>query len=466
MFDVTTIAQWRGPAVGIVRVERELARRARRYLGRDAGFCIYDRLRGVILEIDEHIADELVAGRILVDFENKIVPPPQNTTRRWIRSALQKNATVYGAYHRIRGRRFSRDQILEIKARSEVKSTSLENLPHRPAALDAETTIISAGLDWNYKDLRVLWLIKQLHGFRYCSVIYDLIPILAPQFVIPDYVDLLTDYFGELTWVADQVMCISEATKQEWLDHAYQLGAESVPSAVFPLGCDLPVRPKQPAARLPHALHGKKFAIYVATIEVRKNHRMLYEAWEECLRTNQVDSSQCRLVFVGRPGWATGDLLREVQTNPLTKDTILLLHDVSDEQLAALYEACSFVLFPSMYEGFGLPLAEALGYGKLCISSNAGALAEIGGELVMRLDCKDTLLWSRTISRLFTSPEEVQAWEDRIRTQYRPITWDDAARIFFGKIIAAGHNSRLAKPVLGRGAATAACAASVAYGRI
>ena len=58
-----------------------------------------------------------------------------------------------------------------------------------------------------------------------------------------------------------------------------------------------------------------------------------------------------------------------------------------------LYRSCAFTLVPSMYEGFGLPLVEALNYGKLCVSSNTGALSQIGVGLVMRLDPQDTLAW-------------------------------------------------------------------------
>lgn len=511
MFDVTTIAQWEGPAVGIIRVERELARHARRYLGKDVGFCLYDRLRGVILQIDHGVADELVAGRIRIDFSNKVAPPLENPMRRQIRLALLRNATVYRLFQRLRGRAFTREQILQIRAgaqvkfmrqevrrqirlallrnatvyhlfqrlrgrvftreqilqfraQAQVKFMRLKDLPCRPAALDPQTIIISAGLDWNYKDVRVLWFLKQIHQFCYCPVIYDLIPILAPHFVVPDYVDLLTDYFGELVWVADHAMCISQATKREWLEHAYRIGAEPVPSSVFPLGCDLPIRAKKPMASLPPALWGKQFAIYVSTIDARKNHRMLYEAWEECLRTKLLDPNHHRLVLVGRRGWGIGDLLREIETNPLTKETIVLLHEMRDEQLTALYRASSFVLFPSLYEGFGLPLAEALGYGKLCVSSDTGALSEIGSNLVMRLDPKDTLLWSRTIGRLFSSPDEVKSWEERIRKDYRATTWDDAARIFFSNIISAERDRRRPRPFVTNGCAdTLAGSASAAY---
>ena len=456
LFDLTTTAQWRGPAVGIVRVEQELAVRARRYLGDDVSFCLYDRAHAAVVIIDDAVADDLIAGRIQVDF-SVVQPPAQgslnqgyvNKTRRRLRAALLRNATAYHIFQMLKGRSFTREQILQFQAaeagrlsqqglsgtlparRADGANVPLAELSHHPARLDTDTKIISGGLDWQHKDLRALWALKQTYGFSYCAIIYDLIAIRFPHFVVPAYTELLTDYFGELLWLADQAMCISQSTRQDWLQHARNVGARPVPSEIFPLGCDMrPTSPQLPV-ELPPQLRGKRFALSVSTLEPRKNHRMLYTAWDECIRTKQIDPARDRLVFVGRRGWATDDLLREIATNPLTRDTIILLHEVPDEQLAMLYRSCAFALFPSMYEGFGLPLVEALNYGKLCVSSNTGALSEIGDGLVMRLEPQDTLAWSRTIGLLMSCSSECDAWEDRIRQRYRPTTWDDAANSFF-----------------------------------
>lgn len=437
-----------------MRVEQELARRARHHLGKDLTFCLYDRAQAAVVTIDDVIVEDLIEGRIRIDIpEKRAVRVAASPVRRKARLLLLSNATLYHLFQRVRGRSLTRAEILQIRDQelprkktrlshergmptgpSEVETVSLTALPHQRAQLDADTIIISGGLDWQYKDLRALWDLKQLYRFSYCAIVYDLIAVDFPQFVVPGYVELVTDYFGELLWLADRTMCISNTTRNDWVRHARDVGVEPVPSSVFPLGCDLSPQANDAMIDLPAALNGKRFALYVSTIEPRKNHFMLYQAWEECFRTKQLDPERDRLVLVGRRGWATEDLLREIKTNPLTKETIIILDDLSDEQLTSLYRDCSFVLFPSLYEGFGLPLAEALGYGKPCIASNCGALSEIGGDLVMRVDPKDTLAWSHAITQLMSSRSELKAWEGRIKQNHRATTWDDAATIFFDGI--------------------------------
>jgi glycosyltransferase involved in cell wall biosynthesis len=448
LFDLTTAAHWTGPVVGIVRVERELARRARKLLGDQLVFCLYDRFRNLFLAIDDGVAEEIIHGRLQVDLTPQNPTKPRNkvsrqvnAVRRRLRRALLAHAAPYQLFQRLRGRSFTREEILQIQAlefsgdQRKLKPVPVASLPHRPAELDAKTSIISGGLDWQYKDLRAIWALKQLHKFRYCAVVYDLIPVFYPQFVVPGYSEFLTEYFGELLWLADYVMCDSQVTQADWLRHAHHIGAVPAPSHVFPLGCDLPVdAPDKAPGELPHDLRGKRFALYVSTIEPRKNHRVLYEAWDECLRTKQVDPAKDRLVFVGRRGWATDDLLHEMETNSLTSDTIIILHDVSDDLLKLLNQECSFVVFPSHFEGFGLAVAEALACGKPCVTSNSSSLLEIGADLVMRLDPIDTLGWARTVARLMSSPSELQSLAKRVKAEYRPTTWDDSARHFFDGI--------------------------------
>jgi glycosyltransferase involved in cell wall biosynthesis len=227
-------------------------------------------------------------------------------------------------------------------------------------------------------------------------------------------------------------MCNSQSTRREWVRFCGGFGIDNPAAHVFPLGCNLPA--VRIESGLPPALKGKRFALFVSTIEPRKNHRVLYDAWDRCIRSGMVDAQCDRLVFVGRVGWNVDDLMREVSANPATRDSIVVLNEVDDDALATLYRECAFVVFPSFWEGYGIPVAEALGYGKPCISSDAGSLSEIGGDLVMRLDPKDTIRWAETIAHYLRSPGEVEEWSRRIEAEHTPVTWDISAQKFFGTI--------------------------------
>jgi glycosyltransferase involved in cell wall biosynthesis len=154
-----------------------------------------------------------------------------------------------------------------------------------------------------------------------------------------------------------------------------------------------------------------------------------------------IDSEHDRLIFVGRRGWGVNDLMRELSANPATRDTLVVLNEVPDALLRLLYRHCAFVVFPSLYEGYGLPLAEALTHGKPCISSDAGSLPEIGGDLVIRIDPKDTTRWAEAIAHYLRSPQELERTAARITAEFQPVSWDQAAAQFFSTIKAMGGPS-------------------------
>ena len=82
--------------------------------------------------------------------------------------------------------------------------------------------------------------LKQKFGFKYISIVYDLIPINLPHYVVPHYVNLLTEYFGELLWTTDGCLCISETTRIDFIDFCRDNGVTPPITCSFPLGSDLP----------------------------------------------------------------------------------------------------------------------------------------------------------------------------------------------------------------------------------
>ena len=432
-----------------MRVEREFGRRARQHLGNAVEFCVYDRSRNLVLTIGDDLAAGIIDGRIQID----LAPPPAPSAvalartrigemRRQLRRAVLANATLYHAFQRLRGRPFTREDILRIQteafalngvSKERTGPLAIADVPHGIASLDSDTLLISGGLDRDFKDVRALVALKHERHFRYCTIVYDLIPILFPHLVVPTLVPVFEKYFADLAVLADHAMCISEATRRDWTRFCGERGVD-MPASVFPLGSDLPALDDSSSNELPELLHGKRFALFVSTIEPRKNHRMLYEAWDRCVRTKAVDPERDRLVFVGRHGWAINDLMRELLVNPATRETVRVLSHVPDSLLRMLYQHCAFVVLPSLYEGYGLPLAEALACGKPCISSNAGSLPEIGGDLVVRIDPKDTIGWANALAHYMRSPRELDDMAARIRAEFRPVTWEQAAGQFFSTI--------------------------------
>lgn len=106
---------------------------------------------------------------------------------------------------------------------------------------------------------------------------------------------------------------------------------------------------------------------------------------------------------------------------------ILILDNADDGALAWLYANCRFSVFPSLLEGFGLPVAESLAAGKLCVASSSSGVPEAAQGQAILIAPDDAEVWTATISRLIESDEDIRAAEQRIAAGYRRRTWIDTA---------------------------------------
>jgi glycosyltransferase involved in cell wall biosynthesis len=96
---------------------------------------------------------------------------------------------------------------------------------------------------------------------------------------------------------------------------------------------------------------------------------------------------------------------------------------MSDAQLDWLYTHCMFTVYPSVYEGWGLPVAESLAYGKLCISSNTSSMPEIAGDLIEYFSPYDPAACLALLEK-YLDPEVRQHKEAEIKKNYAPRSWD------------------------------------------
>jgi glycosyltransferase involved in cell wall biosynthesis len=152
------------------------------------------------------------------------------------------------------------------------------------------------------------------------------------------------------------------------------------------------------AMRLRYNLGSAPFFLAVGTVQPRKNYPMLVRAFR-----GVADRLPHQLVIAGGRGWLVEGLLAEIEQQGLS-DRVRLIGFVDDADLPALYSAATAFLFPSLYEGFGLPLLEAMACGTPVISSDASCLPEIvaapGGDAGLLVDPADEAGWTAAMSRV------------------------------------------------------------------
>ncbi|MBN1397044.1 MAG: glycosyltransferase family 4 protein [Bacteroidetes bacterium] len=194
---------------------------------------------------------------------------------------------------------------------------------------------------------------------------------------------------------ANRIIAISHSTKKDICEF---FGTSSEKIEVVHLGVD-------------HTLYNPKasplkrknpYLLSVGTLQPRKNYVMLFRAFRKlCEKTNGI----CELLIVGKRGWFWEDIEKEA-ANGSFSERIHFLGYVPDEQMPSLYAGCEFFVMPSLYEGFGIPLLEAMACGKAVIASNASSLPEIVDDAGILLDPKDECAWTEAMLELLKDKSE------------------------------------------------------------
>jgi glycosyltransferase involved in cell wall biosynthesis len=212
---------------------------------------------------------------------------------------------------------------------------------------------------------------------------------------------------------AAAVLVISNTTRKDLLD-CYPLPGLEDKISVVPLGVSNAVA----AGPLPEGLE-PGFILAVGTIEPRKNYPRLLAAY----RALRARTEAPPLVIAGRPGWAYGDTLEKIRAEP----GVLYLGHVDEPTLSALYESAAVLAFPSLYEGFGLPLLEAMAHGLPAVVGATGALPELAGEAAVLIDPEDVDAIASGLEKVL-GDEGLRA---RLRAasidRAREFTWERAA---------------------------------------
>lgn len=246
---------------------------------------------------------------------------------------------------------------------------------------------IFVGLDYA---LDALWRMRgelarmRRRGVRFWYVVHDLLPLTHPAWFSYPTVLRFRGWLAIIAGTADGFFCVSPPVARELqavLETSFDVPEGMYRTVVIPMGWDL--ADAVPTTGLPAGfadvlarMRAVPSALMVGTIEPRKGHAEALAAMELLW----AGGSEVSMVLVGGIGWKTEALCATLQRHPEAGRRLFVLGKVSDEALEQLYSACSGVLVPSLAEGFGLPVVEAIGRGKRVLARDLAVFAQHAGK--------------------------------------------------------------------------------------
>ncbi len=287
--------------------------------------------------------------------------------------------------------------------------------------------ILCLGAIWNNAEMnsRFVSLHKEI-PLQIYSISHDLIPILHPHLHHENFCTLYTNIYYDISTYSSHVFCVSRHTMRDYSRFLAEASMKNVSKSIITLGCDI-TEASETETEIDRFIQTTgAFILYVSKIERRKNHALLYNII--CSWVDEGVTDFPAFVFVGRYHlWGVNYLKDLMERDVRLKNKIYILQSVSDTALARLYKQSLFTVYPSLYEGWGLPITESLAYGKFCISSNTSSMPEAGFGFTEQISPFDTKKWSERILYFYNNRHELLAREKAIRENFRKPEWKQTA---------------------------------------
>ncbi|MFC0388384.1 glycosyltransferase family 4 protein [Muricoccus vinaceus] len=286
------------------------------------------------------------------------------------------------------------------------------------------------GAPWAHPDYAG-FINRSLEGrsVRIMLLVHDLIPLMHPEWCEAGLVKVFDRWFRGLAPHVDQFFAVSNATARDIGRWAAREGVSlKLPARTMPIGTGFSGALPRTGAALPSNLEPGGYALIVSTIEARKNHLLAFGAWRRMLEEMPAEAVPT-LVFAGRVGWLVNDLMQQLENCAYLGGKVVVVTNPDDAELAALYQGCRFTLFPSLYEGWGLPVTESLSFGKLCIASDRASVPEAGGDFCLYIDPDNLTGATEIIRKACVDDGLIEECERKIRDGFRPVSWRRSAEV-------------------------------------
>jgi glycosyltransferase involved in cell wall biosynthesis len=325
-------------------------------------------------------------------------------------------------------------------APAQTQTVTAPPLTRRPVEeiLTAGDQVIVLGATWGMSGFdNHLQHLKDHHGARISMQVHDLIPLVMPQHLVTEFSLEFYRWLEKSTQYCAGYFVAAQNTRKD-LEHFMKEVGQQRPITVIPFARKLETAAPLPVDAslkdqskhlqdIPQAIRNTTkvpYVLVVGTLESRKNLWRLVQAWDRL--TQDPDLEMPKLVFAGRMGWFNEDMMEWMRASGNLRGWVQFVDRPNDDELAYLYRNCLFTATVSLYEGWGLPIGESLGFGKTAVVADNSAMPEVGGDLVEYCDAGSISSITAACRKLIADPSHRQALEARIAdTDLRG--WDDVA---------------------------------------
>lgn len=276
--------------------------------------------------------------------------------------------------------------------------------------------------------------IMLLHGEKYLNmirlyanihvilVVHDIIPMLYPHFTSDNFRNAMQSLFDKFHNKIDLYLTNSkhtEADLQHFLVNSY--GISNFKTKVIKWGFSI-TEHNQIEHETP--LIAGNYIMYVSTFGARKNHIGLLKAWDGVIKSGKADG--WKLICVGQKDKHYTPMLEQYMQKHVSQG-VELMHNVGSDAIINLYKNCKFTVYPSLYEGYGMPIAESVYHGKLCIASNTSSMPEVVGQYADYTNPENTDDIRDKILYYITNNDALLKRKEDIKNAHI-VTWPEASQ--------------------------------------
>ena len=310
----------------------------------------------------------------------------------------------------------------------------LQNSGMNELFLSDNDILVMADANWGRDSIWPQLEAYRAAGVKIIFIFYDLIPIRFPEFCGETRRYEFEQFVIKMLQLSDGVLSISKSVQTDLMHYISETNFSEIGNLpkldYFYLGVDFKSLSFKPQCNQLafDAVFDASSNVYlsVSTIEPRKNHAYLLDAFDILWRSG----CSSKLVIVGRVGWMVSQLVDRIQSHPQFNKKLFMFNSLDDSELVYCYQQSTALIFPSVIEGFGLPIIEALHYRLPVIASDIAVHREIGQDKVMYVDLNSPL----SLVNLLSSIEKNGIDQKYLPDNFEWLDWQEATENFCQKV--------------------------------